>query len=267
MIGGGGFGASGHPLVGSRFLHMIKSADQTLLRATGAVNVTACALVLGAARSGEADPAQPRSADATVTGVEIDVLTIRRDKKTNVETAEVLPLAIADGGNWRPIAQPEGEAPDCSVSGAARLAGSELRVISRGQSIGVVSTRGPAIGRYSCSQLCVLAAAPELTSRPEGRTYSNTGFSPAGSFDETVTQYLAVPSRLVIALNSNPAHPTTAGRRAALKVYAGSALGTTHSGAPVELDDVHAFVANKFGDVHVFFNASRKGADGAERRR
>ena len=125
---------------------------------------------------------------------EIAVLTIRRDNIHKSTTSELLPIAKVDHGRFQAIAGVE--ATDTRACAPKNFMGWERAgvvydVLYRGGVIGNAIAKRHDRRGYSCSELCVVAAATTLKERAPGIKTERKGFNPSGFFDESITQYVA----------------------------------------------------------------------------
>lgn len=201
---------------------------------------------------------------------EIAVLTIRTDNIHKSMTSELLPIARVDHGNFKAIDGIEDtDTLECSPKTFAgwERTGTTYAVLYRGGVIGSATARKHDRRGYSCSALCVVTAARKLKEHAPGIKTTRKGFDPSGSFDESITQYVAYfTSDGQRPYSTRIAGPFTKSDRESLEAYAKAKLATANQ-APsprVRVLDgpVEPFLGSKDGEVNVFFTAVVKGLDG-----
>jgi hypothetical protein len=201
---------------------------------------------------------------------EIAVLTIRTDNIHESTSSELLPIARIDKGNFKAIDGVEDtDTLECSPKTFAgwERAGTTYDVLYRGGVIGSATTQKHDRGGYSCSALCVVTAATKLIERAPGIKTTRRGFDSSGSFDESITQYVAsTTSNGPRPYSTRIAGPVTKSDREALEAYAKGKLAKTNqtpsSRGRVLDDPVTYFLGSKDGEVNVFFTAAAKGPNG-----
>jgi hypothetical protein len=204
------------------------------------------------------------SADA-----EIAVLTIRRDNIRKVTTSELLPIAKVARGRFSAIEGVE----DLENSACAPTTfrgwsqtGVSYDVLYRGVAIGTAKALERERGGYSCSELCVVRAATSLKEKAPGVEGQRTGFDPSGSFDESITQYVAYSTTDgKRPYSTRMTTPLTSADRRALQAFAKARIVRDHrkeSTGRVEMDSVEPFIGSKAGDVNVFVSAVVTSPDG-----
>jgi len=195
--------------------------------------------------------------------VEIAVLTIRRDNIHKVTKSELLPIAKVDRGYFSAIEGVEDlENSACGPTtfrGWAQT-GVSYEVLYRGAPIGTAKALERDRGGYSCSELCVVRAATTLKEKAPGVKGQRRGFDPSGSFDESITQYVAYSkTNGTRPYSTRVATPLRSVDRMALQAYAKARILRNRNKeftGRLEIDSVESFIVSKTGDANIFVSAS-----------
>jgi len=198
---------------------------------------------------------------------EIAVLTIRTDNIHKSTSSELLPIARVDNGSFKAIGGVEDtDTLECSPKTFAgwERAGTTYDVLYRGGVIGNATAKRHDRGSYSCTALCVVTAATKLKERAPGIKTTRRGFDPSGSFDESITQYMAYStSEGQRPYSTRIAGPLTKSDREALEAYAKAKLAKTNQSPSLRVrvlyDPIESFLGSKDGEVNVFLLQSQRG--------
>jgi hypothetical protein len=202
---------------------------------------------------------------------EIAVLTIRRDNIHKTTKSELVPIAKVEHGQFRAIAgveDPEhGVCAPKTFRGWAQP-GVAYDVLHRGNVIGTATSTRQERGAYSCSELCVVRTVTSLREQAPGIRSQRRGFDPSGTFDESITQYVAYAA----AEGKQPYStritvPLTSADSTALRAYAkarmlGEGKASTRR---VSMGSVEPFIGSKAGEVNIFVSAVIKRPKGTLR--
>lgn len=179
----------------------------------------------------------------------------RTDRISGENRHEILPVAVFDGAQFRPVGEPGGSAEANVRRNELLAANPEVHVLFRGRRIGTVAVSERYVQNYSCSELTVGSGqlAPDVDLPESEVTGAVRGSNNGRSFDYVIRAYIALGGSIDVTRLDGEALVAAVTDPAELERYASdvASIEPRANLLPLGEDETRAYRLDRYGAVVV----------------